>query len=350
MVVYRKLGSYDNNPKLLSDNVTECEYIDDLADLTSEQTVYYHIIPHNDVQAPDNTYNYADSYGGLLVGPPAALPFHETFNNGSKFNKNFANTWISDFAWDSFNQYYVKNDQSIDVGNETTLELLAGVDGGTNDDETGPDAYFYVSPATYYETCNDGYLTSGNLTFANATNPYATMYIVPINNSTGTVSLQISTGQPDDEGNPLWNTVETISFDDPDLDESAATTELKWKKCIIPMTEYAGTEKCKVRLAFKYALPKDLRYTMLFDELKIDDYPAATDLNVERANNGDLNLTWSLPESAGEKAVTYNVYLNGEKVAETNETTYNCECIVDGNRSCCGRKAITLHIAPSAHP
>lgn len=116
------------------------------------------------------------------------------------------------------------------------------------------------------------------------------------------------------------------------------------------MTEYAGTEKCKVRLAFKYALPKDLRYTMLFDELKIDDYPAATDLNVERANNGDLNLTWSLPESAGEKAVTYNVYLNGEKVAETNETTYNCECIVDGNRSCCGRKAITLHIAPSAHP
>lgn len=283
--VYRKLGSYDNNPKLLSDNVTECEYIDDLADLTSEQTVYYHIIPHNDVQAPDNTYNYADSYGGLLVGPPAALPFHETFNNGSKFNKNFANTWISDFAWDSFNQYYVKNDQSIDVGNETTLELLAGVDGGTNDDETGPDAYFYVSPATYYETCNDGYLTSGNLTFANATNPYATMYIVPINNSTGTVSLQISTGQPDDEGNPLWNTVETISFDDPDLDESAATTELKWKKCIIPMTEYAGTEKCKVRLAFKYALPKDLRYTMLFDELKIDDYPAATDLNVEQGES-----------------------------------------------------------------
>lgn len=328
--VYRKLGSYDYNPKLLSDNVTECEYIDDLADLTSEQTVYYRIIPHNDVQAPDNTYNYADSYTGLLVGPPAALPFHETFNNGSKFNKGFANTWTSDFAWDSFNQYYIKNDQSIAVGNETTLDLLAGVDGGTNDDETGPDAYFYVSPATYYETCNDGYLTSGNLTFANAGNPYATMYIVPINNSTGTVSLQISTGQLDDEGNPSWNTVETISFDDPDLDEAAPTTELKWKKCIIPMTAYAGTEKCKVRLAFKYALPKDLRYAMLFDDLKIDDYPAATDLSVERANNGDLNLTWSLPESAGEKAVTYNVYLNGEKVAETNEPNYTHKDVEQG--------------------
>lgn len=320
--VYRKLGSYDNNPKLLSDNVSECEYIDDLADLTSEQTVYYRIIPHNDVEAPENTYNYADSYTGLLVGPPASLPIHESFNNGSKFNKVFDINWTSEFGWDSFNQYYIKNDQSIEVGGDTTLELLAGVDGGTNDDETGPDAYFYVSPASYYDKCDEGYLTSGNLTLANASNPYASIHIVPINNSTGKVSLQISTGELDAEGNPVWNNIETINLDDPELDESAVTAELKWKKCIIPMATYAGTEKCKVRLAFQYALPKDFRYPMLVDELTIDDYPAAADLNVERANNGDLNLTWSLPESAGEKTVTYNVYLNGEKVAETNEPSY----------------------------
>lgn len=328
--VYRMKSSYDQDPKLMADDVIECEYIDDIADLTSEQTVYYKVVAYNDIEAPANTYNYASTDNGLVVGPPSQLPFHETFNAGTKFDKKHDYLWQSEFPWDSFSDYYLRYDQSVEVGGEAPLKMPAGVDGGTEEDETGPDAFLYVTAASYYDKYNEGYMTSSKLTLANITNPYAMFYYVPINNSTGTVSLQVWKGDVDENGDPVWDNVQTVSYDDPELDESAVTTELKWTKVMVPLTAYAGTEMCKIRLVFQYAEPKDHRYPMLFDDIRIEDYPAPVDLAVARADNGDLNVTWVLSESAGEKDVEYNVYLDGEKVATTTETSYTHTAVEQG--------------------
>ncbi len=317
--VYRKSGSYDTNPKLLADDVVECSYTDDLADITAEQMVYYRVRAYNDVEAPANAYNYAETYNGIMVGPPAPLPFRETFNAGNKFNKSFDKMWETDFSWESFSNYYIRNtDQTINVGGDAELHIAAGVDGGSNDDEAGADGFFYVTPAVYYYNCGEGYLTSGNLSFATATNPYVSFWYVPVNNSTGTVAVEVNK-----DGENKWREVSVVSYDDPELDEQAVSTSLEWKKVYIPMPDYSGVEKAKVRLRFKYTDSRNFRYAMLLDEVNIDDYPAVTGLTVERSDVAVLDLSWSLPESAGDKKVAYNIYLGDEKIATVGDNKYS---------------------------
>lgn len=321
--VYRKTGDYDYNPKLLADNLTECTYTDDLADLTEETVVNYRVVPYNNVETPSGTYNYAETYSGLIVGPPVSLPFVETFNSGNKFNKSFDKRWDSNFSYYSFSDYYIRNgEMSITVG-DNTLSFSAGVDGGSSEDENGADGFFYVSPATYYNNTDNGYLTSGNISLAEVVNPIASFYYMPINNSTGKIALEIYTGQSDDEGNPIWNEVGSVICDDPELGDDEMTTELKWKKVSFPMNDYIGVAKAKIRLNFVYTDPNLNRYPMPLDNVAVDDYPGATDFAVVRNDvDGNLELSWSLPQSAGAKSPTFNIYLNGELLASTSETSY----------------------------
>lgn len=324
--VYRKTGDYDYNPKLLADNLTECTYTDDLADLTEETVINYRVVPYNDVETPSGTYNYAETHSSLIVGPPASLPFVETFNNGNKFNKTFDKRWDSNFSYYSFSDYYIRyGEMNITIG-ENTLSFSAGVDGGSEQDENGADGFFYVSPAIYYNNTDNGYLTSGNISLAEVSNPVASFHYMPINNSTGKIALEIYTGQTDEEGNPIWNEVGSVSCDDPELGDDQQTTELKWKKVSFPMTDYIGEAKAKIRLNFVYTDAELNRYPMPFDNVVIDDYPGATDFAVSRNDiNGNLELSWSLPESAGTKTPAFNIYLNGELLASTSEKSYTFE-------------------------
>lgn len=321
--IYRKNGDYDYNPKLLADNIAECSYTDDLADLTEETVVNYRVVPYNDVEAPSGTYNYAETSSGLIVGPPAPLPFVETFNNGNKFNKSFDKRWDSNFSYYSFSDYYIRNgEMNITVG-DNTLSFSAGVDGGSEQDENGADGFFYVSPATYYNNTDNGFLTSGNISLADVENPIASFYYMPINNSTGRIALEIYTGQSDDEGNPIWREVGSVSCDDTELGDDEETTELKWKKVSFPMGDYVGVAKAKIRLNFVYTDPILNRYPMPLDNVAVDDYPGAANFAVARNDlSGDLDLSWTLPQSAGSKTPTFNIYLNGELLGSTTETSY----------------------------
>ncbi len=320
--VYRMYDNYGSGMQLLVDNLKETTYTDGVEDLTEEKMLWYRIVPSNDIEADQYAYNYAETSNGLLVGPPAALPFVETFNSGTKFNKKFDRLWQTEFDWSFFSDYYIRNDlSSVAVSGDSYLDLLSGTGGGNSGDENGYDAFFYVTPATYYQNLGSGMLATGSLSFTDATNPMISFWYVPINDNSGQVTVEINKGELDGEGNAVWEEVGVQLFDDPTLDKGVVTTELKWQKVSFPLTKYAGTPKAKLRLRYEYTTLEN-RYAMPVDMVTVDDYPAVTGLAVEDGENDSLVLTWNLPESAGEKKATYNVYKGSEKIASTEEKTY----------------------------
>ena len=328
--VWRTSSSYGDNKELIAEHVKECRFVDELTDVTEERMAYYRVQPSVEgIETPQYTYNYAETSTGFMVGPPSALPFTESFNSGTKYSKATDRLWISDFSYNSFSDSYIRNDQSITVGPNASITLLAGVDGGIKEDELGPDNYFYVSASPWSQSLEPGYLSSGNITLKDATNPIASFYIVPVNDNSGSVTLQVNKGEFDSEQNEVWDDVHVQSYDDPELEEGVISTEANWTKISVPLAAYAGNEKVKIRFKFQYATTEN-RYPMPFDAVCIDDYPAVTGLAAEPDGETGLKLTWSLPESAGGKNVEYNVYLNDEKITTVDATEYTYNGLEQG--------------------
>lgn len=321
--VYRT-EQYGSNPQLIAEHIKECQYVDDFADLTAERIVYYRVQPSVEgVETPQYTYNYIETSTGLVAGPAAPVPFTESFNNcTNKYNKNYDRLWVSNFDYASFSDYYIRNDVTIEIGGQYYY-LKAGVQGGTDEDELGADAFFYVTPSRWYQDLNPGTLTSGSISLANATNPVFSFYYVPINDNSGKISVLVNKGEFDAEGNELWDEVYELSCDDPNAEPGVLTTQFNWTKVDVPFSAYAGEEKVKVRFQFQFATVEN-RNAMVIDEIRMDDYPAVTGLSADAEGEDGIKLTWSLPESAGDKSVEYNVYLGEQKVAtvETPEYVY----------------------------
>ncbi|MDE6446719.1 MAG: leucine-rich repeat protein [Muribaculaceae bacterium] len=321
--IYRLDNDYGRNPELRADDVTQCRFVDDLSDLTEEQTVYYRVYACNDVEAPENTYNYADTRNGILAGPPAPLPFRETFNSGSKWNKVTDNSWVEDFDYYTFNTHYLRNDVTVEyAGGEQSLS--AGT-GGEGNEETGADAFYYVTSGAYTSSSAPGYLTSGNLSMANASNPILTFHYATVPGCTGEVAVEMATAETDDAGEPLFETLRTHCVGlDADGKEVAQEDGVRWTALNIPLTGCAGMKRTKIRFRFCYPDPDNGRYPIIIDDIAIDDYPGVTNLTAEY-DQERIILSWQLPESAGEKSVGYDVILNGRMIDRVDQPGYRFE-------------------------
>ncbi|MDE7080325.1 MAG: leucine-rich repeat protein [Muribaculaceae bacterium] len=318
--IYRLDNDYGRDPVLLADDVRECRYVDRLNGLESEQMVYYRIYPCNDVEAPENTYNYGDSRTGILAGPPAPLPFAESFNSGSKWNKVTDNSWEEDFDYYAFSSHYVRND--VDVNTEEGSYTLTEGTGGAGNEDTGADAFYYVASGSYSSSTDPGYLTSGNLTLADAVNPVLSLYYIPVAGSCAELEVQMSTGEADEEGMPVFVAGGTLKFGMmPDGETTASPGAPEWHRIMMPLADFAGLERTKLRFAFRYTEPSAGRYPMIIDAISLDDYPGVADLKAEY-DQDRIALSWNLPASAGGKEVSFDVMLDGEVIATTADSSY----------------------------
>lgn len=318
--VYRCDNDYFSNPTLLADAVTENRYVDKLEGLEGESMLYYRVYPYNDVEAPANVYNYGETPSAILAGPPAPLPFSENFNAGSKFNKKTQNNWEENFDSYAFSSYYLRDHATVEnSGNEQ--EINCGVDGpGTS--ETGPDNFLLVASGYYTSSTNAGSLTTGNLSFGNTYNPIVSFWYVPVPGSTGRLRMEMSTGEYDDEGTPIYEEVCVQNYGElPNGEPADEEADMEWTKVSVAIPQLAGRHSSKLRFSFNYEDPAEGRFPMLFDQVEINDYPGAIDLNAEQ-NDDKILLSWVLPESAAGKKPLFKISLNGEEIAETEDTSY----------------------------
>lgn len=322
--LYRIDNDYFQNPVMLADDLAECRYVDDLSGVEGETMLYYRVYPYNEVEMPsDAVYNYGETPNGILAGPPAALPFKESFNAGSKFNKLFDNKWEEEFDNYAFDSHFIKNDVTVDNDGEPR-DVTEGVDGpGTP--EIGADAFYFVKSGMWTSSTAPGYLTTGNLSFADAVNPYLSFYYIPVAGSKGMLRVQMPTGETDENGGSIFADILMQDYSLlTDGSPVAPEANLEWQKIMIPLTEFAGKRSSKVRFAFNYEDPSEGRYPMLLDQVVVEDYPGAIDLAIEQKEE-TLLLTWNLPESAAGKQPLYTIILNGEKIAETTDNEYTYE-------------------------
>lgn len=349
--VYRIKNDDSSNMELIGNNIKECRFVDELANVTEECEVRYRVYAENGVEIPQNVKGrlYADTYPGLLVGPPAKLPYLETFNSGTKNNKKFDKRWTENFpSYGGFNSHYVMNERWFYYGeNEDEVTIIAGTGGGTGDDELGPDAYYFVNASSWSTSKEPGYLETGKLDFSDVSKPMLSFYYIPIKGSCGSIDIEVTTGETDSEGEPIYKNAGQLLIDseyqmptaDPDPEaapaarEGAETPKFEWTKAEFPLSEFAGNAYVKVRFGFRYnADDTDSRYPFFFDEVSVKDYPGVTGLDYKVTDDNDLVLTWSMPEGISTEGMKYNVYFNGSEtpVAMVETPTYTHKGVRQG--------------------
>lgn len=321
--VYRKENSGEWH--MLAENLTETSYFDDLKDLKAESSLYYRVVPSNGVD-PDGTNIAADTYSPIMAGPPAALPFVETFNSWGSWERTFDNKMETSFNYNSFSSYMITWDQSTTLDDGNRVEVYCGVGGPEVDAEHYDADNFYMVKGSFYGTGLDkGYMKSGNLSFADATDPVFSFYYIPLAGSTGTVTLEM--WADDGEGGAeVFEPVQTISFDPTSEDGgiSLLAEEMPdWTRANISLKDYAGQGKVKFRLAFQYTSLEN-RHPMFVDHLTIGNYPSLGNLKAETAGDA-VSLSWDAPAGVDAGSVKYEVYVNDDfsaPVATVEEPAY----------------------------
>lgn len=341
--VYRIKNDDSSNMELIGNNVKECRFVDELANVTEECEARYRVYAENGVEIPqsDRRYLYAETNTGLVVGPAAKLPFLETFNSGSKWSKAFDKRWTEEFpSYGAFDSHYVMNERWFYYGeNEDEVTITAGTGGGTRDDELGPDAYYYVNANNYNTGKETGYLETGKLDFSDVSKPILSFYYIPIKGSCGSIDIEVTTGETDSEGEPIYKSAGQLLIDseyqmptanpDPEAvraaEGEAETPKFEWTKAEFPLSEFVGKDYVKVRFGFRYnADDTDSRYPFFFDQVSVKDYPGVTGLEYKVTDDNDMVLTWSMPEGVSTEGMKYNVYFNGAEtpVATVETPTY----------------------------
>ena len=347
--VYRIKNDDSSNMELIGNNIKECRFVDELANVTEECEARYRVYAENGVEIPqsDRRYLYAETNTGLVVGPAAKLPFLETFNSGSKNSKAFDKRWTEEFPYyGAFDSHYVMNERWFYYGeNEDEVTITAGTGGGTREDELGPDAYYFVKANNYATGKETGYLETGKLDFSDVSKPILTFYYIPIKGSCGSIDIEVTTGETDAEGEPIYKSAGRLLIDSeyqmptadpeaaPAAGEGAETPKFEWTKAEFSLSEFAGKDYVKVRFGFRYnADDSEGRYPFFFDQVSVKDYPGVTGLEYKVTDDNDMVLTWSMPEGVSTEGMKYNVYFNGAEtpVATVETPTYTHKGIRQG--------------------
>lgn len=331
--------------KVIADKISELQYFDNLEDVLAECNLYYRVVPENGVD-PDGVNNAAETSNEIIAGPAAPLPFAETFNRYANWQKNFDNRIEADFNYNSFATPSIGYDQSVKLSDETTLQVYCGV-GGPELDNTGePDNFYIVKPSMWGSGLAKGYLTSGNISFDGVSDPVLSFYYVPIDGSTGTVTIEmLDAGADGAEFIP----VQTVgySYETSAAEQAPAEGQFKteaedvWKRCNVSLKDYALKSKVKFRVAFQYA-STDNRHPMYLDHITIGNYPPVSNLQ-SKLENDKVVLTWDEPVGATSNDVSYEIFMNKDfstPVATTQDTEYTFENLNEPGVTSFGVKAV----------
>lgn len=287
---------------VIAENVEGCAYTDTCEDLTCPTQMYYRVTATNGIGKGD--YVTSDL---VTVGPDAALPFFEHFNNGNSYNKGPVNLWEKDPQGYYSEWYYGYYDYSLGM---TGAGILPDPDVDTNE------GYAYAS-LTWWVSAGDRHsLTSVPVSMKDAEHPVLSFYTAsnPGNSNRFSIGV-VADGESKELTNFRPGDLQTID------EEQGLGVE--WKKQSIVLDEYAGKT---VKFFFTAIVDedKDKWDNVYLDEILVDDYRSPAGLTATPDGDMQTRIHWDACENSTGEASHYLVSIDGAEPVVAN----GCETFI----------------------
>lgn len=278
----------------VAEKIAETSFHDPCDDFDAETLITYRVYASN---SQGGTASVIDT-DGIIVGPPTALPYYESFHGGTGFYGGApVNLWTTEATdgnsfWDFSNgfdwEYHIEGYRCRDADSATGQEAV-------------DDGFAYTYFSSYSDDAKTDCLISGRIDLGAATNPVASFYYVPLTTQCS-FALEV-----------IKASGERVTIREFDLNKGAPDSDnYKWQRAIVALDELKGTEG-PLKLCFRASsAPTRKGNTSLFlDEVTVDDYPAPTGLSAKFGENGTTTLTWTDPSTSFRKVDFYTFYLDG---------------------------------------
>lgn len=275
--VYRCWGRADNEKELIASNLTATEYIDYGTDMTTPRAVLYMVEAANNQGvggSSSSSYNY-----NVLIGPNEKVPYIENFDNGTSHIWTYANSnYYASFSASSYAEY---------GDNYTRVEPISG---------TGL-AYVDFS-SSWISAGSNASMTSYNIDLTKATTPYLSFYTYMIPDCDVVIKPQIAVNDGD------FTDLASINISD--------CQEAGWKLINCDLTQYVNSNYVNIRF---YASFTDKRSAAIIDEVKIIDYPAVGNIEVDYdAEACTATLSWEDPSTQHATITEYQGIVDGQNI------------------------------------
>lgn len=282
-----------NDGKVIVEDTTELSVVDPCDDLTGPTNVAYSIYAFN-ADGGDTSRGTATS-GKIVAGPPAGIPFIESFNNGGYYPEP-SNIWSYDYNW-SFSKY-------------DWYSELTGVNGDSSDYDSY-EGYAECYLSSYGSAFETHELTTPTLDMSGSVNPVLSFYYHPTD---GESTLRVYTIQGEDK---------QLVYEQPVKEGIEDVEKTPWVQVFVALPHAANHGATALSFVAAGAEdPYDNCYCTI-DEIEIDDYPYVLK-PVATVNTDDATITleWEDPSTATKTAERYTVSVNDEPVISTTVTTY----------------------------
>ncbi|MBR4887146.1 MAG: fibronectin type III domain-containing protein [Muribaculaceae bacterium] len=294
--VLRSTTSSEYDAVVLEEGVTQISYADYYGELDKETKFTYFVRAANaqgeSIGAPSNA---------VVVGPPSALPFIETFDSTTTYSVP-----TTDHAGWTFDT--TETACAWFVSEEAILEDCVIT---TENDKGG---LAYASYGSYNDLSQDDYMTSGKIRLSDAYEPLLKFRYYAFTGFNSTLAIEISTDGGD------WKQVDVIDYQ--------GLTQMGWQSYTKSLYNYVAPniDYIQVRLhAHKgtYACP------VIIDSFIISDLPMVENLSYDDVNN---RLSWDAPQASEYLELTgYEVAIFGGLVAQlpADTTEYDYSYLAD---------------------
>ena len=294
--VLRSTTSSEYDAVVIEEGVVQRSYADYYGALDKETKFTYFVRATNaqgeSIGAPSNE---------VVVGPPTALPFIETFDSTTSYDVPTTDHagWTFDTTETACAWY---------ISNEAILEDC------TITPENDKGGLAYASYGSYNDLAQDDYMTSGKIQLKDNSEPILKFRYYAFTGFNSTLAVEISA----DGGE--WKQVGIIDYQE--------LTQMGWQSYVMSLYNYASADidYIQVRLhAHKgtYACP------VIIDSFIISHLPTVENVSYESIDN---RLSWTAPNVPEYIELTgYEVSLNGEPVAQlpADTTEYDYSDLAD---------------------
>lgn len=297
-VVYDIYRNYRTGQRqLMAQGITDTKYTDNVSDLERETTISMQVIARNEA---GQSGEYTGIAAAVLVGPPAPMPFNETFSTPG------GNGVISDYIWTesspsagAYNCFvvqnwtsYKENDVQYSIyspfGSEESPEGFLSCEYNEWNQGFGRQQHYISTPIHIYDT----------------ENPVLSLYYFSIPGSDCLLDVQYT-----DADNVKYYRLNQVRIGD--------NTEPGWNvlTCPFPNLENAAN----IRILLNARITTDIKETyniqpVCVDNILIDSYPWISSISYKLSGN-DVTLEWVNPSTATQSVQKYNLYRNDELIA-----------------------------------
>ncbi len=275
--VYRCWGRTEDERELIASGLEATEYVDYGTDMDAPRAVMYMVEAANGIGvggSSSSSYSY-----DVIIGPDYRLPYVETFDGGASKIWTFANT-----------SYYA----SFDVADHAEY----GDDSTRVDPVSGTGLVYADFSSSWITAGSSATMTSYRIDLAKAVAPVLSFQVYLIPGCDVIVKPQISV-----EGGEFTDLM-TVNAGDGEASG--------WKLFSCDLSDYAGKKYVNIRF---YGGFTSKRAAAIIDEIRLVEYPAVTNIEVEYDTEAcTATLKWADPSTEYAEVTGYEGIVNGESV------------------------------------